>query len=251
MERYSPLGDLAPRDVVARSIYQQMSLDGSEYVLLDLASGYRGSEPINQRFSQIYQTCKSGGIDITREPIPVVPAVHHFCGGIKVDLAGRSSLNNLYAIGEVSCTGVHGANRLASTSLLEGLLWGWEAAGSIQEELESGGTGGRKPPSRFNTIRLWEVPKNQENFDPLLIGQDWKAIQLTMWNYAGIIRTKKGLERAQADLGYYAHRILKFYREAQLSREIIELRNAVTAAGIITAAAKHNTRSIGCHYIAD
>ncbi len=244
MQEYSPMGDLAPRDVAARSIFDRMGKDGTEYVLLDLASHYRGKEPIEQRFSRIYSTCLEGGIDITKEPIPVVPAAHYFCGGIKADLAGKTSLEHLYALGEVSCTGVHGANRLASTSLLEALLWGWNCAEEIIRE-NRGPFNGR----RFAHIPEWEVPTVQEEFDPLLIQQDWKAIQLTMWNYVGIIRTRKGLRRAQADLSYYAHRIIQFYQGAQLNRDIIELRHAVTAAGIIAGSALRNPRSRGCHYI--
>ncbi len=270
MKDYSPLRDLAPRDVVARSIYGQMGKDGTEYVLLDLAHNYHGKQPIPQRFSQIYSTCKQGGIDITQEPIPVVPAAHYFCGGIKVDEYGRTSIKNLYAVGEVSCTGLHGANRLASTSLLEGLLWGWNAAGNMMTALcyhTDPSTQRSKPNwdtnneandvsrmrridnARFANIPEWTPPAYQETFDPLLIKQDWKAIQLTMWNYAGIIRTKKGLDRAQADLSYYSHRILKFYREAKLNKDIIELRNGISAARIIVGAALHNTASAGCHYI--
>ncbi len=244
MKDYSPMGDLAPRDIVARSIFNRMGKDGTEYVLLDLYSHYQGKEPISKRFSRIYTTCLEGGIDITKEPIPVVPAAHYFCGGVKVDIAGKTSVENLYALGEVSCTGVHGANRLASTSLLEALLWGCNCADDIVKN--------RHKPSdanRFADIREWEVPPIQEEFDPLLLQQDWKAIQLTMWNYVGIIRTRKGLRRAQADLSYFSHRIIQFYQEAQLNRDIIELRHAVTTASIITSAALRNNSSKGCHYI--
>lgn len=122
MHSYDNREELAPRDVVTRAIYEEMSLQGSEYVFLDLAHHYKGIAPIQERFSRIWQTCKMGGIDITKDPIPVVPAAHYFCGGIKVDVDGKSSLSRLWAVGEVSCTGVHGANRLASTSLLEGLF---------------------------------------------------------------------------------------------------------------------------------
>ncbi|MEA5033733.1 MAG: L-aspartate oxidase [Sphaerochaeta sp.] len=244
MKDYSPMEDLAPRDIVARSIFNRMGKDGTEYVLLDLYSHYQGQEPIAKRFSRIYSTCMEGGIDITKEPIPVVPAAHYFCGGVKVNLVGKTSLENLYALGEVSCTGVHGANRLASTSLLEALLWGYNCADDIIK--------GRQKPTdlkRFADLREWEVPPMQEEFDPLLLQQDWKAIQLTMWNYVGIIRTRKGLRRAQADLGYFSHRIIQFYQEAQLNRDIIELRHAITAAGIITNAALRNNSPKGCHYM--
>lgn len=243
MSNYSHLKELAPRDVVARAIYEEMGQTGSEFVLLDLAHFYKGSVSIEKRFSKIYTTCLKGGIDITKEPIPVVPSAHFFCGGIKVDLNGRTSLKNLYAIGEVSCTGLHGANRLASTSLLEGLVWAKKVADNIHETFKEIKT------LRLMNIPDWEMPKFREEFDPILIGQDFQMIKLTMWNYAGIIRTKKGLDRAKADLNYYSHRIIKFYKEAKLNRAIIELRNAIITASIIVDQAIHNTKSLGCHYI--
>jgi L-aspartate oxidase len=245
MHKYSPLKELAPRDVVARAVYDEMNKIGCEYMLLDLANYYKGEEPIKQRFSRIYETCLSGGIDITKQPIPIVPAAHFFCGGVKVDKRGKTSLKNLYAIGEVSCTGLHGANRLASFSLLEGLLWGKNAADDIIKNLKE------IKLSRFNEIADWKTPSNSEEFDIILIYQDWKSIKLTMWNYSGIIRTKKGLERAQSDLNYDAHRIFKFYKEAKLNRDIIELRNAIVTAQIIVDSAIHNDRSIGCHFLKD
>ncbi|HPR18533.1 MAG TPA: L-aspartate oxidase [Candidatus Cloacimonadota bacterium] len=243
METYSPMKDLAPRDVVARAIYNHMAQTGSEYMLLDIASFYKGEIPLEQRFSKIYQTCLGGGIDITKQPIPIVPAAHYFCGGIKVNTAGKTSVKNLYAIGEVSCTGLHGANRLASSSLLEGLLWAKLAAQEIISNFTN------IDPRRKSNIPDWKRPAETEEFDPLLIAQDWKAIQLTMWNYAGIVRTKKGLERAHADFNYYSHRIFTFYKTARLNRDIIELRNAIVNASIIVSAAMHNRQSIGCHYV--
>ncbi len=245
MRRYSEQEELAPRDVVTRAIYEEMAEQGSEYMLLDLAGYYTGRIPIRERFPRIYEICLSGGIDITREPIPVVPAAHYFCGGIKVDENGRSSIERLYAVGEVSCTGLHGANRLASTSLLEGLLWGRRAALRI--------AGGRSPieRSRFGDIPDWKSPAAAERFEPTLIYQDWNTIKMTMWNHAGIIRTRKGLERANADLNYHAHRITQFYREAALDRDIIELRNGVVTAQIVVAAAMHDERSLGCHFRKD
>jgi L-aspartate oxidase len=245
MQDYSKLQDLAPRDIVARSIFNKMREDGSEHVLLDLTSHYTGTEPIEKRFSKIYSTCLKGGIDITREPIPVVPAAHYFCGGIKVNERGSTSIRNLFAIGEVSCTGLHGANRLASTSLLEGLLWGNNCADSIMR------SNYRISGSRFSALPEWNSPASGIEFDPLLLKQDWQEIKMTMWNYAGIVRTTKGLNRARADLSYFSHRIFDFYQQSSLNKEIIELRNAVISAGIIVSAALHNTRSIGCHYIAD
>ncbi len=254
MHRYSSQGELAPRDVVTRAIYEEMSAQGIEYVYLDLAGHYRGAEPIERRFSRIYETCASGGIDITREPIPVVPAAHYSCGGVKVDLAGRTSLKRLYAAGEVSCTGVHGANRLASTSMLEGLLWGVRAAEDIAKSLSAPDGGprlGPVDPARLERIPDWKTPEGAETFESALIWQDWKIIKMTMWNHAGIVRTRKGLERAKADLDYHAHRIEKFYREAALSRDVIELRNGVETARIVVSAAIHNGVSAGCHFRRD
>jgi L-aspartate oxidase len=243
MHKYSPLKELAPRDVVARAIYEEMNKIGSEYMFLDIANHYTGEKPLTERFSRIYETCLSGGIDITKQAIPIVPAAHYFCGGIKVDISGRTSLKNLFAIGEVSCTGLHGANRLASDSLLEALLWAKKSSQHIIDNFE------KIKNERFNNIPDWKMPQNTVAFDPILIYQDWKAIKLTMWNYAGIIRTKKGLDRAQSDLNYYFHRIYKFYKEARLDINIIELRNAVVTAQIIVDAAIHNEISIGCHFI--
>jgi len=243
MSKYSPMRDLAPRDVVARAIFSEMSREGANYMLLDLAHFYKGEDPIEDRFSRIYRTCLEGGIDITDQPIPIVPAAHYFCGGIKIDLKGKSSLKNLFAIGEVSCSGLHGANRLASTSLLEGLLWAKLTSDEIDQNPEL------ISYSRYEHIPDWIEPANSEEFDPILLQQDMKAIQMTMWNYAGIIRTRKGLERARSDINYYAKRIFQFYKSAKLNRGIIELRNAIVNAAIIVNAATHNKRSIGCHFI--
>ncbi|MFO7922767.1 MAG: L-aspartate oxidase [Bacteroidales bacterium] len=243
MQEYSEMGDLAPRDVVSRGVYDRICTTGREYMLLDIANYYKGKIPLEKRFSKIYSTCLEGGIDITREPIPITPAAHYFCGGIKADTHGKTSLKNLYAIGEVSCTGLHGANRLASASLLEGLLWGKSSA----EDITINRNAIRK--QRFDNIPDWETPPYAEDFDPLLIDQDMQVIQLTMWNYSGIIRTEKGLRRAEADLEYFAHRIMKFYKSAKINKQIIELRNAVVSSQLIVAAALKNNFSAGCHYI--
>lgn len=243
MSDYSEMGDLAPRDVVSRGVYDMICKTGKEYMLLDIANYYKGSQPIEKRFSRIYSTCKGGGIDITKEPIPITPAAHYFCGGIKADTRGRTSLKNLYAIGEVSCTGLHGANRLASASLLEGLLWGKTSAEDIIKNFKD------INKKRLLNIPDWENPPVAEAFDPLLIDQDMKSIQLTMWNYAGIIRTMKGLRRAESDLDYYAHRIIRFYKSAEMNKQIIELRNAVVSSQLIVAAALKNSQSVGCHYV--
>ncbi|OGD19999.1 MAG: L-aspartate oxidase [Candidatus Aminicenantes bacterium RBG_16_63_16] len=243
MEKYSEKKDLAPRDEVSRAIYEEMTNSDSSNVLLDLASYAKIDIP--KRFPHIYKTCLEYGIDITKEPIPVVPAAHYSCGGVLVDSWGRSSLNSLYAVGEVSCTGLHGANRLASTSLLEGLVWGTRAAQDIAARLEA------PPACRPEDIHPWYYPEREEEIDPALVNQDWLTIRSTMWNYAGIIRTRKRLERAKADLEYLRHRIEKFYREARMDSKVVGLKHGIQVALMITHAALANPVSLGAHFRKD
>lgn len=242
MSRYIPdSADLGPRDEVARAIYREMEREDADYVRLD-ATRLTGVD-LETRFPTIFSTCGALGIDIRKEPIPVVPAEHYFCGGVKVDLQGQTSIAGLYAVGEVACTGVHGANRLASVSLLEALLWGHRCGDSVSgEHLRIGKT-------LLSSIPEWVVPKVVEKFDPVLVNQDFLTVQSSMWNYAGIIRSPKRLTRAQADLDYLSHRIEQFYRGAKLTRRIIELRNSVLASIIIVRSALANPVSKGCHFI--
>ncbi len=243
MERYSPLADLAPRDVVTRALYQEMKKSGSEYMFLDIASYYHGKVPLQKRFPKVYSTCLQGAVDITKEPIPVVPSAHFLCGGIKVNLVGQSTIRNLYAIGEVSCTGLHGANRLASTSLLEGVLWGKKAAENIISNFS------KTEFTRLNVVEEWEKTMRNENFDTQLCLQELDFIKNIMWNNVGIVRTKNGLEKAIKDLQCSHERIMKYWNEYRLRKDLIELRNAVVAALIITRAAYKNNKSSGCHYV--
>ena len=243
MEKYSDRRDLAPRDEVTRAIYEEMINSNSNYVLLDLAS--YAKVDIKKRFPYIYRTCLEYGIDITKEPIPVVPAAHYCCGGVLVDGWGRSSLRNLYAVGEVSCTGVHGANRLASTSLLEGLVWGTRAAQDITSHFDP------TPPYEPEEIHPWYYPDREEAIDPALVNQDWLSIRSTMWNYAGIIRTSKRLERAKADLEYLRHRIERFYKEARMDPKVVGLKHGIQVALMITHAALANSVSLGAHFRKD
>ena len=242
MDTYSPQnGDLAPRDEVARAIYREMESEDSEYVRLD-ATGIT-EFPLEQRFPAIYETCRSLGIDLRQEAIPVVPAAHYFCGGVKVDLDGQTTVSGLFAAGENACTGVHGANRLASISLLEGLCWGVRCASraiTVRKPL---------PEALIRNVPDWVEPSVEEDLDPVLVNQDFRTIQSTMWNYAGIIRSKKRLLRAMADLDYLNHRIDQFYRGVPLTRRILELRNSVLAASIIVRASLANPVSKGCHYV--
>lgn len=245
MAKYAPEQmELAPRDVVSRSLFSEMASTGDVCMYLDL-SPVAAHLDLEARFPTVLETCRAVGIEPLRQPIPVVPAAHYFCGGVAVDIDGRTSLRGLYAVGEVACTGLHGANRLASTSLLEGLVWGHRAA-SISVE------GVRKTdlpnPAIFATWRPVKAPIEP---DPLLIEQDWNSIRTTLWNYAGIVRSEARLQRAREDVGYLYHRVENFYHEAPLSRSLLELRNGIICARLILKAALQNPESRGCHYRLD
>jgi L-aspartate oxidase len=238
-------GDLAPRDVVSRSIHREMLATGASCVYLDLAS-HMAAEKIKERFPTIYERCLTYGVDITKAPIPVVPAAHYSCGGVWVDQFGRTSLRDLYAVGEVSCTGVHGANRLASTSLLEGLVWGWRAAEHILDRFRRGAVEvcGAEIPA-------WRDGDLTEAIDPALIVQDMSTIRHIMWNYVGLIRSKKRLERALDDLGNLQREVDKFYRATKITDGLVGLRHAVETALIVAQAAWENRESRGCHFRED
>ncbi|HON38553.1 MAG: L-aspartate oxidase [Desulfomonilia bacterium] len=247
MDRYNPeLKDLAPRDEVAIAIWDEMIENKEDHVLLDIANFVK--EDIPERFPKIYSTCKQAGIDITREPVPVVPAAHYFCGGVHVNNLGRTTLNGLYAAGEVSCTGLHGANRLASTSLLEGLVWGYTSAKDIVSRINSGET---IRTNTLHSVRDWIYTGNVENEDPALIAQDWASIKSTMWNYVGIVRTRQRLKIAIEDLRHMLLRIEDFYRETPVSKDIISLFQGTQSAILVADAAFRNRNSIGCHFLRD
>jgi len=248
MADYSPQWkDLAPRDIVARAIHQEMEEHGYSHVLLDIAS-HMSPDMIRNRFPFIYSQCLKVGIDISLEPIPVVPAAHYFCGGVLVDEWGRSSIEKLYAVGEISCTGVHGANRLASTSLLEGLVWGNRAAQDIQQRLES--TKGDRFPS-YDNVPPWDESGLTADPDPALIQGDMQTIQNIMWHYVGLVRTADRLSRAIRELRHLWNEIETFYRKTKLSDGLIGLRNAIEVALIVAQAAQHNRQSRGCHFRSD
>jgi L-aspartate oxidase len=232
-----PDAELAPRDVVARAIHQRMLERDEPYVLLDIS--HKPAEWIRNRFPTLTQRCIENGFDLTAGPVPVVPAAHYSCGGVAVDLDGRSTLGHLYAAGEVSCTGVHGANRLASTSLLEGLLWGWRAG----KAATAASTERVTPVPR---VRAWQ-PEN-EPVDSALIAQDWMVVRHTMWNYVGLLRSEKRLHRAGRILGELQVEIEDFYRRGTMSDELLGLRNGVQTALAIHRAASENRISRGCHY---
>ncbi len=245
MEKYSPeWKDLAPRDVVARAIHFEMEKHGYSHVLLDIATRMP-AETIRDRFPNIYKTCLKAGIDITQNPIPVIPAAHYFCGGVLVDEWGQTSITNLYAIGEVSCTGLHGANRLASTSLLEGLVWGNRAAQHIENAFSEGNFA--EAPSN-NKIPRWDESNLITDVDLGLIQGDMQTIQNIMWYYVGLVRNVDRLTRAIRELRHLWNEVETFYRTTKLDDGLIGLRNAVEVASIVAQAALHNRTSRGCHY---
>jgi L-aspartate oxidase len=207
---------------------------------LDLRS-YISKERIREHFPNIYQTCLAYGIDLTRDLVPVVPGAHYSCGGIWVDEWGHSTIDRLYAIGEVACTGLHGANRLASTSLLEGLVWGKRTAQQIVQQHPD-----RSVPDPA-LIPAWQYIGDEEP-DPALIGQDMSVIKNMMWNYVGLVRTTDRLNRALRELRHLETEIERFYRSSKLTDGLIGLRNAVRTAVIVTMAAWENKQSTGCHY---
>jgi L-aspartate oxidase len=241
MDKVHPLGSLAPRDVVARSIKLHLTETGEPCVYLDL--GALKPDFIRERFPYIYKNCLAQGVDITRELLPVVPAAHFSCGGVHTDLQGRTNVRHLNAIGETACTGLHGANRLASTSLLECLVSARATARADLIELR-GAEKFRQPEPR-----IWQSPARKP--DPLLIRQDLSQIQQTMWNYAGIVRSPRRLARARRILLQLREDIQAFYRDCHPTRELIELRNAVQTALLVVHAAGLNPVSKGCHYVTE
>jgi L-aspartate oxidase len=199
---------------------------------------------IRGHFPGITARCAELGVDITHEPIPVVPAAHFACGGVHADLAGRTNVLHLAAIGETGCTGLHGANRLASTSLLECLTSAKAAAHADAAEIHA-----PKREFRLPDPRPWESPTREA--DPVLVRQDMQQIQITMWNYAGVVRSPKRLRRARRILLELREEIQSFYRGCRLTREGLELRNAIQTALLVVHAASLNPRSKGCHYIVE
>lgn len=236
MEKYHPDKELAPRDVVAKSIMEETLETMHDCVYLDIS--HKDSCWIKERFPTIYEHCLENKIDITKESIPVIPAAHYTCGGVKTDLKGKTSLKNLYAVGEVACTGLHGANRLASTSLLEGLTWGYLAAEDMACDLN------QIPSYADDRIKGWEVRTGE--CDNALVNQDWLTLRQTMWNYVGLTRTKRRLRRAEALFREHYIELKKFYEHSNLTDSLIGLRNAAEVASLVVQASLINKKSIGC-----
>ncbi len=239
MDPLHPRGSLAPRDIVSRAIAKEMATTGEPCVFLD-ATGL-SADFLRERFPSIVARCAEHGVDLTREPVPIVPAAHYSCGGVHADLQGRTNVRHLNAIGETACTGLHGANRLASTSLLECLVAAQATADADVDELR------RTAALQLPAPRQWQSATR--SYDATLVRQDMKLLRETMWNYAGIVRSPKRLARARRILLELREEIQSFYRDCRPSRELIELRNAVQTALLVVHAATLNPVSKGCHYL--
>ncbi len=247
MQNYHPLKDLAFRDIVARAIDTEMKKTGDDCVFLDIS--HKDADFLRRRFPNIYQKCLSLGIDITTDPIPVVPAAHYMCGGILTDKKGRSSIESLYAIGECACTGLHGANRLASNSLLEAMVYGHEAAMDCAGQIDS-----------WRKRKLPEIPecfagKGSQNepmlSEMVLIAHNWDIIRRLMWNYVGIVRTDKRLTLAQNHIAQIRMEIREHMPNIPINADLLELQNLALVADLIIRCAIQRKESRGLHYNLD
>ncbi len=247
MKNYHPLGDLAFRDVVARAIDAEMKKSGDECVFLDIT--HKDPDFIRDRFPKIHSTCLALGIDITREPIPVVPAAHYQCGGLLVDIDGRTDLRGLYAIGEVAATGLHGANRLASNSLLEALVMADRAVAASREDAAA------RPdpdPGRLESILPWPSGRlGRAPREAVVIAHSWDEIRRFMWNYVGIVRSDHRLKMAADRLNLVKTEIEDFFKNHEVDADLIEVRNIAQVADIIIRSARMRHESRGLHYNLD
>ena len=240
MAKYHPLKDLAPRDIVARAIEEERLKTSHDCVYLDITAN--PAEETKERFPAIYKKCMEEGFDMTKVPVPVVPAAHYFCGGVYATPEGRTNIVHLNAIGETACTGYHGANRLASTSLLEAVAMGYLCAEADAQEIA-------KVSFHIPNPKPWVVPEEKPDLN--LVKQDLATLRNTMWNYVGLIRSRKHLDRAEKILRHLHNEIDVFYKGAALCQELLDLRNGSQTALLITYAALKNRHSVGCHYLSD
>ena len=239
MEKYDSRLELAPRDVVARSIDKEMKISGAENVFLDIS--HRDAKEIKNEFPNIYEQCKKFGFDLTQEPIPVVPAAHYTCGGVKVDLNSQTNIKGLYAIGEVSSTGLHGANRMASNSLLECVVFAKKAAEHIYTSFHE----------HNESIKEWDISKVTQTQEGVIIKHNWDEIRRLMWDYVGIVRSNNLLKRADIAMKVINEEVNYFYGKYLISSDLIELRNLALVANLTIKSALKRKESRGLHYSLD
>ncbi len=242
MHEYDARKELAPRDIVARAIDHEMKRSGADHVWLDIT--HLPAEVVRERFPGIHAECLRFGIDITKDRIPVVPAAHYMCGGVSTDLEGRTSIPGLWAIGECAHTGLHGANRLASNSLLEGVVFAHRAARALAEV-----TVDRQKP--FPEVPDWDVGKAAASEEAVVITQSWDELRRLMWNYVGIVRTDKRLRRAARRIALLQEEIAEYYWQHFVTRDLLELRNIATVAELVVACASARKESRGLHFTTD
>ncbi len=241
MHKFHPMAELAPRDIVARAIDHEMKRLGAPCVYLDIS--HRSTAFIASHFPTIYQRCLDYGIDMTKEPVPVVPAAHYTCGGVNTDLHGCTDIANLYAIGETACTGLHGANRMASNSLLECLVFAQSAAQHIQADLHH--------PYCYPYLPAWDESRVTDSDEEVVVSHNWDELRRFMWDYVGIVRTDKRLERAMHRASLLEHEIDDYYSNFRISPDLIELRNLRLVAELIIRSAMQRKESRGLHFSLD
>ena len=243
MSSHHPMGDLAPRDVVSRAIDFEMKRTGAEHVLLDIT--HKPASFIRERFPNIHAECLRFGIDITSQPVPVVPVAHFMCGGVTTDLHGKTSLPGLWAVGECACTGLHGANRLASNSLLEGLVFGHRAAQKLGNEIAA------LRSSSSPTVPNWMVGNAAPSDEAVVVTQNWAELRQLMWNYVGIVRSDSRLRKASRRIAVLEEEIKDYYWRYLVNRDMLEMRNITTVAELIVSCAALRKESRGLHRTID